>query len=211
MSGGRIAIVMLALGALAGSARAEDPKVLARPHVQRADIAYKLGRFAEALTEYTQAYEVFPAPPLLFNIGQCHRNLKEFERARFFFEGYLRENPQAANRALVEELIAESKAELEKQEVAQRQAIELQHRTDEEAANRRAEEDAARQRAAEDRRIADARRQGAAGSSPPLYKRWWFWSVVGGAAIAAGGALYYFSGDTTLVQPAGSLGGLDRR
>lgn len=194
-------VVVLVLG---GVARGEDAKDLARPLVQHADIEYKLGRFTEALAGYTQAYEVYPAPPLLFNIAQCHRNLKNYERAKFFFEGYLRDSRGAENRELVEDLIREATAELDKQAAARREAAEAQQRADEDAARRRAEQD---------RRVAEARRgrPTPAASNKPIYKKWWFWSAVGGAAIVTGGTLYYVSGDTTVVEPSGSLGGLDRR
>jgi tetratricopeptide (TPR) repeat protein len=194
-------VVMLVLG---GVARGEDPKAVARPLVQHADIEYKLGRFAEALAEYTKAYEVYPTPPLLFNIAQCHRNLRNYERAKFFFEGYLRDSPRTESRALVEDLIREATAELDKQAAARREAADDQLHADEDAARRRAEED---------RRVAEARRGSAppGASNKPVYKKWWFWSAVGGAAIVTGGTLYYFSGDTTVVEPSGSLGGLDRR
>ena len=86
----------------------------ARQQVTAADIDYRLGRFAAALEKYTRAYELYPVPELLFNIAQCHKNLKDFAKAIFFYEGYLRDAPNAANRALVQDLIRESSAELAK-------------------------------------------------------------------------------------------------
>ncbi|HEY8927038.1 MAG TPA: tetratricopeptide repeat protein, partial [Polyangia bacterium] len=70
---------------------AEDPRVEAKREVERAEVQYKLGRFDEALEGYSRAYELVNAPGLLFNIGQCHKNLKSYERAIFFFQEYLRE------------------------------------------------------------------------------------------------------------------------
>ena len=84
----------------------------ARQQVTAADIDYRLGRFADALDKYTRAYELYPVPELLFNIAQCHKNLKQFAKAIFFYEGYLRDAPNAANRELVHDLIRESNAEL---------------------------------------------------------------------------------------------------
>jgi len=96
--------------AMAQGSRIEQAKVL----VAAADIDYRLARFPEALDGYTRAYELYPVPALLFNIAQCHRNLKDYDKAIFFFEGYLRDAPTATNRALVEDLIRESRAELAK-------------------------------------------------------------------------------------------------
>lgn len=204
-------------------------KQQAVPLVQQADKDYKLGRFAEALDGYTRAYELFPAPALLFNIGQCHRNLGQHERAVFFFRGFLRDNPSSPNRAVVEELIKESEAALERERIAAEQKAAEERRLAEEAARRQAEErarreaeererreaaEAERARLAEQRRVEEARLRAAEEQrridENRIYKKWWFWTAVGGA-LAVGGTAYYFSGDTTVVQPAGSLGGLDRR
>jgi tetratricopeptide (TPR) repeat protein len=85
-----------ALGAPAPSVVTVDAKPVnaraqARAQVKKAQLDYKLARFEQALAEYSRAYELYPTPALLFNLGQCHRNLKNHERAIFFFEGYLRE------------------------------------------------------------------------------------------------------------------------
>jgi tetratricopeptide (TPR) repeat protein len=210
----RAVIVVIVTLAIAGSARA-DNKDQARVHVQAADIDYKLGKFDEALAEYSKAFELFPAPPLLFNLAQCHRNLKNFERAIFFFEGYLRESPNAPNRALVEDLLKESRAALDQQrsdEAARKAADDARLRAATEEAHRHMEDDA-RRRQEEDRRAAEARRKAEADDAHgrKFYQRWWFWSAVGGATLALGGTAYYFSGSTTTVDPMGTLGGLDRR
>jgi tetratricopeptide (TPR) repeat protein len=108
-------VIAAALVALAAPAvRADDRVDHARQQVKAADIDYRLGRFAEALDGYTNAYELYPVPALLFNIAQCHKNLKDYAKAIFFFEGYLRDEPKAANRALVEDLIRESKEQLDR-------------------------------------------------------------------------------------------------
>jgi len=99
----------LASGVASAQSRRIDQ---AKQQVAAADIDYRLARFTEALGEYTKAYELYPVPALLFNIGQCHRNLKDYAKAIFFFEGYLRDAPAAPNRKLVEDLIRESQAGL---------------------------------------------------------------------------------------------------
>lgn len=109
-------IAVIAVAALATSARADEPVDQAKQEVKTADIDYRLGRFTEALAGYTKAYELYPVPPLLFNIAQCHRNLKDYAKAIFFYEGYLRDAPAAKNRSLVEDLIRESRAALAEQD-----------------------------------------------------------------------------------------------
>jgi tetratricopeptide (TPR) repeat protein len=107
-------VTVVTVAVLATSAHADDRLAQARQQVKAADIDYRLGRFAEALAEYTKAYELYPVPPLLFNIAQCHKNLKDYAKAIFFYEGYLRDEPTAKNGALVQDLIRESKVELDK-------------------------------------------------------------------------------------------------
>jgi tetratricopeptide (TPR) repeat protein len=119
MVGRAIALALCVASVAPGAAMAQDNRIeQAKQQVAAADIDYRLARFTEALAEYTRAYELYPVPALLFNIGQCHRNLKAYGKAIFFFEGYLRDAPRATNRALVEDLIRESKAELAKAELA---------------------------------------------------------------------------------------------
>ncbi|HEX3765331.1 MAG TPA: tetratricopeptide repeat protein [Kofleriaceae bacterium] len=108
---GRLIIAIIGIALWAAPVRA-DRLADAKREVTAADIAYRLGRFDEALAGYTRAYELYPVPALLFNIGQCHKNLHDYARAVFFFEGYLRDAPAATNRALVEDLIREARAQL---------------------------------------------------------------------------------------------------
>ena len=210
----RIAALAFALATVA-SVAAADPKADAKPHITAADTAYKLGEFDKALTEYSAAYEIFKAPGLLFNIAQCHRNLGQYEKAVFFYEGYLRADPKAKNRKLVEDLLTESRAALEKQKQDEA-AAETARNAAAEAARLEAQRQAdvaARQRALADaKKIEEVRKARAQkGGGDHFYQKWWFWTGVGVAAAAAGGTVYYFSGDTTFISPSGSLGTLDRR
>jgi len=165
--------------------------------------AYKLGNFERALTAYEAAYKLYPAPQFLFNIAQCHFQLQNWERAEFFFEGYLREVPDAPNRPLVDELIAEARAnavakkEADKHKLdLERERFELERRTKEREADERA-------RLAVQSRPVEA--------PTPVYKKWWFWTVVGGAVAGATITAIAVSSDTTTVLPSGSLGTWDRR
>lgn len=72
---------------------------------------YNLGYFGRALKDAEAAYRLDPLPALLFNLGQCHRALKHWERAEFFYRSYLRNNPGAKNKELVHELIDKMLAE----------------------------------------------------------------------------------------------------
>jgi hypothetical protein len=219
----RILIVGIALAVSLGHARA-DSKQDAKPHVVAADRQYQLGHFTEALGEYSKAYELYAAPPLLFNIAQCHRGMKNWERAIFFFDQYLAARPAAENRKFVEDLIQEAQAELDKQREttgAADAAARLRSDSDEKlrlhAAQLRIDEDhqlrgeAERQKVEDARRLEIERRRDQESQDNRLTRKWWFWTAVGSAALVAGSTVYYFSGSTTMVPPSGSLGGLDRR
>lgn len=96
-------LLALALSASQASPLPDDPGEAFRA----GKVKYDVGEFDDALALFRRAYELKPAPLLLFNMGQCHRQLGNHERAIFFFDGFLREAPEKADRSLVEELIAE--------------------------------------------------------------------------------------------------------
>jgi tetratricopeptide (TPR) repeat protein len=117
-------LLMVAAPASAGN---PSPQALqeARKLTGAATVEYNVGRFEQALDLYTKAYEHYPKAALLFDLGQCHRQLGHYERALFFFHGYLREQPNAPNRALAEKLMEDSQRQLDAQratEAAEAQA-----------------------------------------------------------------------------------------
>ena len=65
---------------LPGRAEGEQNQQAAKIHFDKGETHYRLGRFEAARKEYTQAYEATPLPGFLFNIGQCHRQLGEYDR-----------------------------------------------------------------------------------------------------------------------------------
>jgi hypothetical protein len=200
----------------------------AKAEFEKAQLHYRLGRFEEALKSYTRAYELFNAPALLFNIGQCHKNLQNHERAIFFFEGYLREETNEKKRALAEELIAVSRAQLERQRseraksepVVPAPVVNPPVTPPPEPPAPVAGPAAPLPPAVVEVEVppsapvlvnspGDA---APAADEAPVYRTWWFWTALGtGAAIAAGAAIYYATGPTQTVSPMSTLGTLDRR
>ncbi len=95
---------------LAPTARAQDddPDLKrARKHFKRGEKLFALGRFAEALDAYEAAFEAKDLPDFLFNVGQCHRNLGNYDQAIFSYRKYLKLRPDAHNRKAVEKLIGD--------------------------------------------------------------------------------------------------------
>jgi tetratricopeptide (TPR) repeat protein len=68
---------------------------------------YDLGHYEAAIAKFEEAYKLNPAPNILYNLGQAHRQKKNYEKALFYFKQYLRNKPTAANRPEVERLIGE--------------------------------------------------------------------------------------------------------
>jgi Tetratricopeptide repeat len=112
-------VFVATLGVVLASARAaqasEAGKKAARPHYDKGASEYNLGHFAEAISEFEKAYEQDPAPILLFNIAQAHRQSGNNERAAFFYRRYLEQEPNAANRTEVEKRIKDLEGVIQQQ------------------------------------------------------------------------------------------------
>lgn len=78
-----------------------------KEHFDQGTRRYELGHYQEALTEYEAAYMEVPDPAFLFNIGQCHRKMGHDKEAARFYKSYLRNAPNAPNRADVQKRINE--------------------------------------------------------------------------------------------------------
>lgn len=99
-------MVCLAVAVPARTASADDPATrAARRHFERGEKLFALGKFDEALEEYQTAFDAKPLPGFLYNIGQCYRNLGDYDQAIFSFEKYLKLEPEASNKEAVERLI----------------------------------------------------------------------------------------------------------
>ena len=100
-------MVLVALLLMSGQpSRAADPRLdAARAHSQEGDSYYKLEKYANAITEYEQAYLAKPDPSFLYNIAQCHRLMGQGAEAIKFYRRFLKDAPTAPNRAVAEKHI----------------------------------------------------------------------------------------------------------
>lgn len=173
---------------LAGAA--PDHKTEAKAEAERASVMYRVGKFEDALQTFSHAYEIFQAPGLLFNLGQCHRQLAHHRQAMFFYSEFLREVPSAANREQVEALLEEEKKQ-----------------------QKLAEDPAPKAGPAPPSALAPGLSAHASPSEQPMTKQWWFWTAIGsGVAVVTGGVITA----VVLAQPhavstTGTLGVLDRQ
>lgn len=188
--------ICLACLAAARPAYAEDPATrMAKRHYDRGQKLFALQKFDQALEQFQQAFDAKPIPDFLFNIGQCHRNLGDYEAAIFSFKRYLKLAPDAPNREQVEELIGQLE---EKQAAADAQKRGLGPRREGQSDRPRRARDRDRDRDGDD----DGDRDRAQGS--PFYKKWWFWTSV--VVVGAAGGVGVYAATSGGGPPDTSLG-----
>lgn len=98
----------------------DEKKAKAKALYEQGLSAYNLGNFDEAIKVFSEAYALSAAPGLLFNIAQSHRLKKDYERATYFYQTYLRLKPDASNRPDVEARLAEMAKLIEEQKEMER-------------------------------------------------------------------------------------------
>ena len=113
---GRITIVVVLLAAF--TVATADNKKIAREAYQRATKQYNLGEYQRALEAFTEAYNAVPDPSLLFNLGQCQRQLGAKQKAVTLYKSYLREASSPPNGDEVRRIIAGLEEAIEKDRVA---------------------------------------------------------------------------------------------
>jgi len=183
----------------AAPAHDQKQEKAARAHFERAEKAFNLGRFDEALAGYQSAYEALPLPAFLFNIAQCHRNLRNREQAVFFYQRYLSLAPDAPNRPVVEELITEQKRLLAEQQPAPPEEGEGQK-----PVNLDARPEPAGGAAVAKLETAPAERPKTRWEK----SRWW---VLGAAGAVLLGGVLLLASRSSGSPPTGSLGAIDTR
>lgn len=157
-----LCLVAVAVPATTTVAYADDPaERSAKRHYERGKKLFNLQKFDEALEQFQKAYEASPISDFLFNIGQCQRNLGEYDAAIFSFKKFLKLEPEASNREQVEELIDD-----------------LQRKIDEGNTDRL-------QLRRNKKKPADVERE-----DRPVYKKWWFWTGVAVIGAGAGVGVY---------------------
>jgi len=104
-----VAVVIVALALLpAGLARADKKSdAEAKKAYMDGTKYYNLGDFTKAIENYKKAYEFKPDAVFLYNIAQSYRLSNDFTQALFFYKSFLRNLPDAPNRAEVERRITE--------------------------------------------------------------------------------------------------------
>ena len=107
---GRILSVCILSVAVAHAAPDAATKKLAKQYVDSGIAAQAASDFDTAVKLYTKAYELVPAPVLLYNIAQAHRLGGRDAEAKTFYERYLAADPKGAPAPSAREFLAEINA-----------------------------------------------------------------------------------------------------
>lgn len=86
---------------------------LAREKVKQGQALYEQARYEEALASFQDAAAAYASPDFQFNIGLCYERLGELRPAINAFETYVRNKPDATDRASVEHRISQLREQLE--------------------------------------------------------------------------------------------------
>jgi tetratricopeptide (TPR) repeat protein len=188
-----LGLFVLAL-VLALSPRVEaKSKVEARAAFKVATQHFNLGEYKEALESFKEAYRNYEDAVFLFNIAQCQRMLGNKQDAVRGYRTFLRESPEAPNRAEVEQLIASLETAIREDNNAKNRSptgtIESGEVRGSEPATT-ATATATPTPATTSEPATTTQPQLTATSAPPsestpVYKKWWLWTIVGGA-VAVG-------------------------
>jgi tetratricopeptide (TPR) repeat protein len=206
----RAASILLAFLLLAAPwpATADRRDGTAREQFRKAEKAFSVGAFDKALEHYQKAYELEPLPGLLFNMGQCYRNLGNPERAIFFYERFLQLAKDRSQRDMVEALIADQRerltpaARVVPEPPAPSTPSGPPLSTVPPPVPRPLLDEPALQTSG------PAPAESAASAKRPLYRRWWVWAATG---VMLGSASAYLLVTRRRDPPEGNLGSIDRR
>ncbi len=122
MLANRLFVVLLfslvALGPSGAYATAADTDAQAKQAYARGAELFKNRRFTEAATAFEEGNKLKPHPAFLYNLALTYRALNQPAKAIEYYEGYLRDSPEATDRASVEAAIAEERRKLPEAPVA---------------------------------------------------------------------------------------------
>lgn len=111
-----VGLVVLWAAPVGAAAKAAAPKkdvAAAKAAFGKGKKDFEAGRFEKAVEQYEKAYALSGMPAILFNLGQCHKKLGNWEKAVDHFQRFLAEAPKPIpNEALAKQLLEESRVKL---------------------------------------------------------------------------------------------------
>jgi tetratricopeptide (TPR) repeat protein len=142
---------------------------------EKAQEHFRLREFADTIPLLKEAYRLYPSSLFLYNLAQCHLELKQYEEAVSYFENFIEVDPKSKNRPQAEKYLKQSREGLA---VAQEQ--------------KRVEEEAKREQERLQKMIELEKQKqnqpvAVVDKGKPVYTKWWFWTAIGGVAVAGTG------------------------
>jgi tetratricopeptide (TPR) repeat protein len=183
--------IVLLLVLSAASVLAQSPDARAKEKFKSSQTDYDLGRFEPALKGFSEAYEIKPLSGFLFNIAQCHRQLGQYERARFFYRRYLDVSPTVPKNADQVELLLKQMDERLAEEEAKR--VEATAAADAAKASRDRDAEQARLSVETTRILTVTPPPALEPESGSLVHKWWFWTGIGVVVVGAAATTTYFA------------------
>jgi tetratricopeptide (TPR) repeat protein len=123
------AALLLAVSAVTATARAADSppssepapdaKETAKQRYQRGAAAYAEGRYTDAIDAFLDADRAAPNPAFAYNIGLAYEQIGDVPNALRWYRAYLRELPNAPDRADIEPRVLDAEKRLRAQGVQQ--------------------------------------------------------------------------------------------
>jgi hypothetical protein len=101
-----ILVCLLIIGSARIATAQDDKTERARIHLKAAIAYYDEALYEDAAREMEAAYQLKPLPDLQYNLAQCYERLGRYTDAATAYDTYLKANPAAQDRKLVETRIA---------------------------------------------------------------------------------------------------------
>ena len=96
-----LAALLAATAVAPAPALAADDVAQARAHFDKGARLFRAAKYREAIGEFETAYRLKPHGAIHFNVAQCRERLEEWPNALRSYQDYLRELPDASDRAAV--------------------------------------------------------------------------------------------------------------
>lgn len=98
-------ILLLVAASGAESARPSESDAAARARYADGEIAFRDGRYSDAIRAFDEGYRLVPRPIFVLNVAHCWRRMGDLMRARAAYRRYLIVDPDTRRRADVEAVI----------------------------------------------------------------------------------------------------------
>lgn len=107
-------LALVGIGSFSSVAHADEAEAKARAQAlfERGITAYKEARYKDAIDSFLDAHREYPSPTLSFNAARAYEKMGDNAGALRFYREYLRQTPDATDKARVNERVADLEKKL---------------------------------------------------------------------------------------------------